>query len=116
TLGLGGSVTYTPAPTFTGNDSFTYTVSDGLLTATGTVFMEVGGGTGTNSNPVAVNDTASTPEDVAVNINVLANDTDPNTGDTKTVASVTAAANGSVVINSDGTVKYTPNLNFNGSD
>src|SRR5207247_1119296 len=37
-----GSVTYTPALGFIGNDSFTYTISDGLLTATATVSMAVG--------------------------------------------------------------------------
>ena len=41
-LNANGSVTYTPAPGFTGTDSFTYTVSDGLLTATATVSMTVG--------------------------------------------------------------------------
>src|SRR5207249_1088260 len=40
-----GSVTYSPVSGFTGDDSFTYTISDGLLTATATVAMTVGGGT-----------------------------------------------------------------------
>ena len=50
TLNGNGSVTYTPAPGFTGTDSFTYTISDGLLTATATVSMNVGGGTGVNND------------------------------------------------------------------
>ena len=33
----GTTVTYTPSPTFFGTDSFTYTVSDGSLSSTGTV-------------------------------------------------------------------------------
>jgi len=37
-----GTVTYTPAPGFAGIDSFTYTVSDGTDTATGTVSVTVG--------------------------------------------------------------------------
>ena len=45
TLNANGSVTYAPEPTFTGHDNFTYTVSDGLLTATASVSMEVGAGT-----------------------------------------------------------------------
>ncbi|WP_374539336.1 VCBS domain-containing protein, partial [Chitinimonas taiwanensis] len=64
--------------------------------------------------PVAVNDAASTNEDTAVTINVLANDSDRN-GDTLTVQTATAT-NGTVVINANGTITYTPNANFNGSD
>ncbi|OLD19649.1 MAG: hypothetical protein AUJ01_05595 [Acidobacteria bacterium 13_1_40CM_3_65_5] len=41
TLNANGSVTYRPAVDFSGNDSFTYTVSDGLLTAIAIVRMTV---------------------------------------------------------------------------
>ncbi|MCE9565046.1 MAG: cadherin-like domain-containing protein [Planctomycetes bacterium] len=37
-----GSFRYLPDPDFTGNDSFTYTVSDGVATATGTVSLVSG--------------------------------------------------------------------------
>src|SRR6185295_1853340 len=60
TLNRNGSVTYAPASTFSGNDSFTYTVSDGLLTATASVSMEVGAGTGVKSETLANNDAAVT--------------------------------------------------------
>jgi hypothetical protein len=36
-----GSFTYTPAPGFTGSDSFSFVVSDGQLTSTGTVYINV---------------------------------------------------------------------------
>ena len=36
-----GTFTYTPAPNFTGTDTFTYTVSDGVLTDTATVTITV---------------------------------------------------------------------------
>lgn len=36
-----GNVIYTPADGFTGDDTFTYTISDGELTATGTVNVDV---------------------------------------------------------------------------
>ncbi|MEI4235529.1 Ig-like domain-containing protein, partial [Roseovarius sp. D22-M7] len=68
-----------------------------------------------NDDPVASDDTASTNEDAGVAIDVLANDTDVD-GDTLTVASLGAAANGSLVDNGDGTVSYTPDADFNGSD
>lgn len=72
-----------------------------------------------NGNPVAtdpeaVDDEASTIEDAAITINVLANDSDPN-NDPLTVAEATATF-GSVDINTDGTLQYTPPENFSGED
>ena len=69
----------------------------------------------TNPGPDAVDDTAATTEDTAsAPINVLANDVDPD-GDDLTVT-VASAANGTVVINADNTLTYTPDANFNGTD
>ncbi|MDX2456461.1 MAG: cadherin-like domain-containing protein, partial [Gammaproteobacteria bacterium] len=60
-------------------------------------------------------DTATTAEDIALNnIDVLGNDTDDD-GDTLSVTGATAA-NGSVTVNPDGTLNYTPSANFNGMD
>ncbi|HMN93382.1 MAG TPA: Ig-like domain-containing protein, partial [Hydrogenophaga sp.] len=67
-----------------------------------------------NDAPVAVDDVAETDEDTPVTIAVLANDTDVD-GDALTVTSA-VAANGTVVINADGTITYTPNADFNGTD
>src|SRR5205814_9656720 len=73
-----------------------------------------------NDAPIANNDAATTSENSPVNINVLANDTDPDTGDTLSVSSVTQGANGTVVIipagPDAGKVSYTPSLNFSGTD
>ncbi|HEY9204170.1 MAG TPA: Ig-like domain-containing protein [Sulfurimonas sp.] len=67
-----------------------------------------------NDVTTVVNDTAATNEDAAVNIDVVANDTDV---DAKSpVATVTQGSNGTVVIESDGTLTYTPDANFNGED
>jgi hypothetical protein len=52
---------------------------------------------------------------VAVSVAALANDSDID-GDPLTVASVTQGANGTVVINGDGTVSYTSNVGFSGTD
>jgi len=63
-------------------DSFTYTVSDGLTTATTTITFNVNG---TNDGPVASPDFASVAEDAASALNVLANDSDVDAGDVLTV-------------------------------
>jgi len=111
----GGDVTYTPDPGFSGTDSFTYTISDGhggIDTATVTVNVTV---TSINHPPVAVDDSATTPQDTPVTISVLSNDSDPDAGDTLTVASVTQGAHGLVTNNGDD-VTYTPNPGFSGTD
>jgi VCBS repeat-containing protein len=66
--------------------------------------------------PTAANDSATTLEDNAVSINVRANDTQPAAGNTLTVSTLTQGTNGAVSVNADGTVKYTPNQNFTGTD
>ncbi len=71
-----------------------------------------------NAVPVAVADSYSTNEDTALNVSasgVLTNDTDADS-DPLTAIKVTDPANGSVVLNSDGSFTYTPNADFNGSD
>ena len=50
------------------------------------------------------------------NLNVLANDTDVDAGDTLSVASTSTPGDGSVTINNDGTITYSPDGNFNGND
>ena len=64
---------------------------------------------------MAEDDTASTDEDTAVNVSVLANDSDVDE-DALIVDSVTSPAHGTVVIESDGTVTYTPDPDFHGTD
>src|SRR5207248_2175881 len=68
-----GTVIYAPATNYNGSDSFTFTVFDGSLYATGTVSITV---TPVNDAPVAVNDTTSTAKNVPVIIGPLANDVD----------------------------------------
>jgi hypothetical protein len=113
-IGGGGSqVTYTPNANFNGTDSFTYTASDGNGgTDTATVTVTI---TAVNDVPVAGNDTATVAEDSSVSVSVLANDSDVE-NDALDVTSVAQGTNGTVVLNADDTVTYTPNADFNGSD
>jgi hypothetical protein len=68
-----------------------------------------------NNAPIALDDVATTSADTSVAIDVLANDTDVD-GDTLSVQSFGQAANGTVVENADGTLNYTPNAGFAGTD
>src|SRR6185312_14159485 len=94
-------------------DVFNYTVSDGHGGSAGaTLTITV---TGTDDGPTAVADTATAQEDgPAVTIDVLANDTDPDANDSKTVLSVdTSETLGKVTIAPDGSdVSYDPNGAF----
>jgi len=70
----------------------------------------------TNDDPVAVDDSVSTPEDAAVSIPVLSNDSDVD-GDTLTTTAVTAQpSDGTATVNGDGTIQYTPDADFSGTD
>ncbi len=111
TLNADGSFTYTPNADFYGTDTFTYRANDGALdsnlatvTITVTAVVDI------------AEDSPSTNEDNAVTVNVLSNDSFENAG--RTVTAVSAASNGTVTIldGALGTVQYTPNADFNGSD
>ncbi len=109
TMNANGSYTYTPAADWNGTDSFTYTVTDAASgeSLTRTVTLTV--------TPVAdiANDAATTNEDTAVTISVLANDSFQGT---PVVTAVTQGAHGTVVNNGDGTVTYTPDSGWSGTD
>lgn len=112
-----GVVTYTPTANFHGSDSFTYTVEDAYSSVSNVATVNITV-TPVNDAPVAVSDLTSTPEDNAVSIDVAANDSDIDLGDSvdsDSIVIVSAPANGTAsVVN--GEVLYTPNLDFNGSD
>ncbi|MBC9798701.1 Ig-like domain-containing protein, partial [Sinomicrobium weinanense] len=113
---VSGVATYTPDTGFEGEDSFTYTVKDddGYTTNEATVTITVGGN---NGGLMANDDEASTPVDIPVTIPVLDNDVAGNAPiDPATVTIGTAPANGTPVVNPDGTVEYTPNTGYEGED
>jgi len=112
------SLSYTPPTDFSGQVNLTetviYTVSDGVLTDTGTLTITV---TAVNDAPVAVDDSEALTEDPGLtNITVLNDDTDAD-GDTLSVTAVSTTGTGTVAVNADGvTIDYTPALNFNGTE
>jgi large repetitive protein len=108
----GTRCTYTPAPGYSGPDSFTYTVSDGRGGQdTGTVTLTV---RAVNDPPVARDDAATTGRGTPVTIRVLGNDSDAD-GAALAVVSVTQPRNGSVSCTATACT-YTPDTGFTGTD
>lgn len=68
-----------------------------------------------NLPPTLTDDIATVDEDTPTVINVLSNDSDTE-NDALTVISTTNGIHGSVTINLDGTITYTPAANFSGID
>ena len=65
--------------------------------------------------PNAEDDASSTSAATPVDVEVLINDSDPN-NQTLIVTGTTQASNGTVSVNPDGTVEYTPDDGFTGDD
>lgn len=113
TLNPDNTIKYLPFSNFNGTDTFTYALSDGKGgTDVGTVVIVV---TSINDPPEAKEDLAKTAEDSAVDIPVLANDTDPE-GDTLEIVGITQGTYGLVEIHPGSTVRYTPQPGFLGED
>ena len=109
----GATVSYTPVPNANGVDTFSYTVSDGVgNSATASVTVTV---TPVNDPPNAGDESLALLSDTSANLVVLANDGDVD-GDPLSVTSVTVPASGAVVIESDGSMTYTPTSGYSGPD
>ena len=117
-LGTDGTFTYTPGTIFQSLsstdaivDSFIYTVSDGVLSATETVFVTV---LGANDAPVATDNGYSILENASVSGNLITDDTGSGTDfdvDVPSTISITAVTPdagtlGSLSFSSDGSFTY----------
>jgi gliding motility-associated-like protein len=114
-LNANGAYQYTPRNGFSGTDSFTYQLCDNgtpslCAKATVTITISVN-----NIAPIAVADVASTTQNIGVSGNVLTNDSDPD-GNTLSASIATQPANGTVILNANGTYQYTPRNGFSGTD
>jgi hypothetical protein len=105
------TITYTPTPTYSGVDQFSYAISNGHG---GTASAKVTVSVVASPPPVAQNDSATTPFQKPVTIAVLANDSDPG-GFPLSVTQTTAPSSGTVTINANNTITYTPALGFEGN-
>jgi fructose-specific component phosphotransferase system IIB-like protein len=115
TLDQNGNVTFAATASYNGNASFTYTVTDAAgLTSTATVSIAIAP---SNDSPEGVDDAGfTTGEDTPLVIaaaDILANDLDPD-NDTLFIDSVYDQAGGTVALDQDGNVVFTPWVNYHG--
>mgnify|MGYP001194939174 FL=1 len=110
-----GKITYTPNESFSGEDSFTYTLCDddetpSCSTATINMLVEDTG------SPFAQNDLVIVEEGVSEKIisNLLDND---ELTDDATITSIDASSsNATINLNDDGSISYMPQAGFTGED
>jgi len=110
------TVNYIPDPGFNGTDTFTYEVCDPSgLCDTATVTVDV---LSAPDPPVAVDDAVGVAEDGSVDINVPANDSDPDGDlDLTSVQVLTLPAHGAVTVDPvTGEITYEPDENYTGTD
>ncbi|NOK63541.1 MAG: hypothetical protein GFH27_549371n40 [Chloroflexi bacterium AL-W] len=127
-IAANGNLTFTPAADAYGSATVTVRAQDDGGTANGgqntsdpeTFTITI---TPSNDAPIAVDDTLSVNEDSPTNLDVLGNDDDDKDEDfgsgglnLTSITIVTPPINGSATPQPDGTVRYTPNADYNGPD
>ena len=117
-LNSDGTFLYTPDVNYEGIDSFTYRVGDGeFFSPPATVTIEMLAGS--NDFPETTGDSYDVIEDTPLTVpgltGVLQNDSDPE-GSPLNVIVDSLPANGSLILNANGSFTYVPSLNFFGTD
>ncbi|PMO38068.1 hypothetical protein BCT11_17960 [Vibrio sp. 10N.222.52.B12] len=106
-----GIATITPTADWNGSEELTFTATD----PDGEVVSQTVDFT-VNAVADIVADSANIVEDTPTILNVLDNDSFEGQSPVVTVESGDGPTNGSVVVNNDGTITYTPNQDYNGAD
>lgn len=109
----GTRVEYSPPPSSnalgvgeTAIDSFSYTISDGVATATAAVTVTI---VGENDGPTAQDASFGTTEDVLLSDSLAGQASDPDTNDLLTFsAGVSSTLGAAVAVDADGTFSYDP--------
>ncbi len=113
TVNPDGTFGYTPDRGFVGQDSFTYSVTDGQTGAeavTATVTLTV-----RNNPPTTAEDEVAVGRGAPIAINVLGNDSDPENHSLK-IVSFDYSGSGTLRINSNNTITYTSSKSFVGKE
>ncbi|KKM06158.1 hypothetical protein LCGC14_1746800, partial [marine sediment metagenome] len=118
---VAGTFVYTPDANVTGQDSFTYTITDseGGVSLPATVTVNIGA---VNDRPVVADDSISTDEDTATTLAILANDSDvEDSGFNAANVSLENQGSGAgmyefatVSVNLDGSLAIMPSQDVNG--
>ncbi|GIU07693.1 hypothetical protein TUM4445_13510 [Shewanella sp. MBTL60-112-B2] len=110
-----GLIRYTPIENYYGPDSFSYAIEDNDgVSSEAKVQISINS---INDAPLAQSDAAVLEEDGSVTISILDNDSDLDGAlDLSSVVITDQPSSGSLQINADGSVVYTPDANFNGND
>lgn len=110
-----GRILFTPDADYAGTAGFDYTAADAQgATSTVRAILQVAP---VNDAPRLVGETVNADEDTVVRLTaaqLLGNDADVD-GDALSVASVGDATNGTVALQADGSIVFTPELNYNGA-
>ncbi|KIP69840.1 hypothetical protein SN11_17985 [Vibrio harveyi] len=108
---VNGIATITPTADWNGSEELTFTATDpDGESVSQTVDFTI------NAVADIVADSADIVEDTPTVLNVLGNDTFEGQSPVVSVEAGNGPANGSVVVNNDGTITYTPDQDYNGSD
>lgn len=118
TVNADGSFTFTPNAGFSGTTTFTYVARDPFNADSSPATVTITVRPPPPVAPVAANDSYSTNYQTSLMVNapgVLFNDTDGN-NDPLTAVLAAGPANGTLVLNADGSFSYTPAAGFSGPD
>ncbi|MFJ4453914.1 cadherin-like domain-containing protein [Pseudomonas sp. NPDC089392] len=110
---LDGSWRYTPALNDDSSVTFSFTVSDASVSTTGSATLDL---TPVNDAPQAIPDALTATQDTPVTYTatqLLGNDSDIE-GDPLVLVAVASGVGGTVVLDADGNVSFTPTPNFVG--
>jgi hypothetical protein len=105
-----GNYRYSPPDNFFGSDSFTYTISDGEVTDSATVTIDVAN---VNDEPVAKGQALTTDEDIPLPVTLIGED--PDTTDILSYSIVDQPENGTLSGDAPD-LTYTPDQNYFGVD
>lgn len=117
-LNPNGTVTYTPAPGFSGTDRFKYVICDNgtpVACDTADVIVEVLPIDNVGNQTIANDDAGITTVNTALNLNLAANDTDPQ-GHTVTFSILNSPLHGTATLSPSGQLTYTPGPDYVGPD